>query len=211
MKKITFCCLSFLLIILQATAQTKYESGMEKAFGLWQNEQTTEAANLFERIAVAEKNKWIPYYYAAQIKIVESFDMADPVKKEQQLVQAQSLLDAARANAARNNVELMVLQALLHTAYITLEPSVYGMKLSPVISNIYEEAAKIAPDNPRVVLSKAEWNMGAAKFFGKDPGEYCDDLKSSLKLFSDFTPEEKFWPEWGEDRAKQLIKANCGE
>ncbi|MDT0647327.1 hypothetical protein RM545_11560 [Zunongwangia sp. F260] len=211
MRKKIFCCLSFLLMVLWVNGQSKYETGMDKAFEFWGDEQISEAANVFERIAIAEENNWVPYYYASQIKIVESFEMTDAVKKEQQLEQAQELLDKAGQYAGEDNVEVMVLQGLLHTAYITMEPSVYGMKLSPVISNIYEDAAKIAPRNPRVILSKAEWNMGAAKFFGRDPKEYCKDLKKSLELFSDFEPEEKYAPEWGESRARQLIVETCGK
>ena len=41
-------------------AQDRYSSGMEKAFELWQNQKTTEASNLFERIATAEPDNGCP-------------------------------------------------------------------------------------------------------------------------------------------------------
>ena len=40
-----------------------YEQGMGKAFGLWKENKSTEASDLFERIAAAEPNNWLPNYY----------------------------------------------------------------------------------------------------------------------------------------------------
>lgn len=41
------------------------------------------------------------------------------------------------------------------------------MTLSGKNAQLYAKALVIAPNNPRVFLGNAEWNMGAAKFFGK--------------------------------------------
>ncbi len=53
-------------------AQSNYEKGMQKAFELWET-NPTEASNLFERIATADTDNWLPSYYAAQINIIKSF------------------------------------------------------------------------------------------------------------------------------------------
>lgn len=45
----------------------------------------TEAANLFERIAKAESDKWLPLYYAAQINIMNSFGERNEEKLSAQL------------------------------------------------------------------------------------------------------------------------------
>ncbi len=190
-------------------AQNSYHSGMNKAFELWGKGDSAEAANLFERIGSAETNNWLPYYYAAQLQIVSSFDMADAVLKERQLEKAQEILDKAKQYAEKDNAEVMVLQALLYTSYITLDPSVYGMKLSGTINEIYRKAIDLDPENPRVILSKAEWDMGSARFFGEDPGKYCPEIEHSLELFSNFKPEAEFFPDWGQDRAKMILANNC--
>ena len=210
MKIFLYTCLIGLMAGFAANAQSKYDTGMEKAFELWEQQKPIEAANLFERIANAEKEEWLPYYYAAQLKIIESFSMTDRSKKEQQIDEAQDLLDQAASFAGENNVEVAILQAMLHTSRLTMDPSIYGMKLSPVINSIYEKALKEAPGNPRVVLSKAEWDMGSARFFGENPAKYCDDLKLSVELFDKEHPEGKYAPSWGKDRAQMLIANNCG-
>lgn len=211
MKEFLHTCLLGLILGFTATAQSTYKTGMQQAFSLWESNQYKEAENLFERITEAEKKEWLPYYYASQIKIIKSFSMNNPIKKEEHLEQAQALLNKSRSIAGAENVEVMVLQAMLHTSRLTIDPGTYGMTLSPVISRIYKNASEKAPDNPRVILSKAEWDMGAAQFFGEDPKKYCEDLQTSLRLFSESDPEEQqFAPSWGEDRAKMLVARTCG-
>ncbi len=211
MREFLYTCLIGLISGFTANAQSQYETAMNQAFELWQMQKPIEAANLFERIAKAEEDEWLPYYYAAQVNIIGSFSMTDKSRKEQQLKEAQDLLNQAATFSNGGNVEIDILQAMLHTSYLTLDPSVYGMKLSPVINNIYNEALRKAPDNPRVVLSKAEWDMGSAQFFGEDPKKYCDDLQTSLKLFDKMVKEEKFYPAWGNERAKMLVSRNCAD
>lgn len=209
MKAIIHTIIMSLFTFIAAHSQSQFDSGMEQAFELWQQGESTQAANLFERIGRAEEEEWLPLYYAAQIKIVESFEMSDRGQKEQQLEVAQELLNDAKMLAGNDNVELKVLQAMLHTSYITLDPSSYGMKLSPVITNIYATAASQAPKNPRVALSRAEWNMGSARFFGEDPAKFCPDLEAALLLFKAEEPAENFAPRWGKDRTEMLIAQTC--
>ena len=47
-------------------AQDQYTTGMQKAFQLWGEGKTADASNMFERIASAEMDNWLPYYYVAQ-------------------------------------------------------------------------------------------------------------------------------------------------
>jgi hypothetical protein len=69
---------------------------------------------------------------------------------------------------------------------------------------------EIAPKNPRVILSKAEWDMGSARYFGKDTTPYCKDVERALELFATFNSETPFYPTWGEERAKEVLE-NCGK
>lgn len=211
MKKLLITCLLNLIIGATAIAQSQYELGMEKALALMENNEPKKASDLFERLAEAEKDNWLPYYYASQIKIIESLSMNDMVKKEQQLEEAQELLDQALLFAEEDSVEVMVLQAMLHTSRLTIDPNLYGMNLSPIITRIYTNASEKAPNNPRVMMSKAEWNMGAAKYFGEDPKQYCDEIQASLELYGKEVVQKKYYPSWGEDRAKMLIARNCAD
>tara|TARA_R110002073_G_scaffold23229_1_gene79312 strand:+ start:2157 stop:2777 length:621 start_codon:yes stop_codon:yes gene_type:complete len=190
------------------SAQTNYEKGMQKAFELW-GTNPTEASNLFERIAAAETNNWLPSYYAAQVLVLQGFEIKDKDKLDAQLKKAQDLINDATA-ISKNNPEILVLQALLHTVWVAYDGATYGMQLSPKVAALYQQAFQIDPTNPRVVLNKAEWDMGSARFFGQDIAPFCKDIESALELFANFKPETPFHPNWGKDRAEQVL-ASCKE
>lgn len=194
-----------LLVSGVGTSQTNYEQGMQKAFELWGN-NPTEALNLFERIAKAEPDNWLPSYYAAQINILSSFGEKDKDKLTAQLSKAQNLINDATA-ISKDNPEILVLQALLHTAWVAYDGATFGPTLSGKIEAIYSQAEGLAPDNPRVVLNKAEWAMGGARFFGQDTTPYCKDVERALELFANFNPESPFHPKWGKNRAEQILES----
>jgi len=198
--------ISALLVSFIASAQGNYEKGMQKAFELWSNNKSTEAANLFERIAKAEPDNWLPAYWAAQINIIKSFGEKDQDKLSAQLSKAQELIDSA-TSISNHNPEIMVMQALLHTAWVAYDGATYGMTLSGKVVEIYTKASQIAPNNPRVILNKAEWDMGAARFFGQDMAPFCKDVKRSIELFESYKPESEFHPNWGLERAKEIVSS----
>ena len=190
-------------------AQTNYEKGMQKAFELWGSNKPTEASNMFERIAGAEVDNWLPLYYAAQVNITQSFGEKDKNVLSAKLKKAQDLINDA-TTISKDNPEILVLQALLHTAWVAFDGATYGMTLSGKVVELYTKAAQIAPENPRVVYSKAEWDMGGAKYFGQDTAPFCKDIERSLELFANFKPETPFSPNWGKERAEQILES-CRE
>lgn len=202
--------LTFTLMLMAgvAMAQDAYATGMTKAFELWEADKTVEASNLFERIALAEQDNWLPYYYVAQLNTFASFGEKDATVLENQLGKAKEFLDIAK-RLTPNNPELLVQEALINTAWIASDGAAYGMTLSPKNTQLYRKAMELAPENPRVVLSKAEWEMGSAKYFGKDIKPYCNDVERALKLFANFKSDIPFYPRWGKERAEDIL-ANCG-
>ena len=78
MKKVFLVIVT--LIGVSGIAQDQYTKGMQRAFQLWGEGQIVEASNLFERIATAETENWLPAYYAAQVNTVASFGETDKGK-----------------------------------------------------------------------------------------------------------------------------------
>lgn len=186
-------------------AQDQFDKGMQRAFQLWGEGKTLEASNMFERIASVELDNWLPYYYVAQVNTVASFGETDKEKLTQQLEKAQEYIDLAKA-IAPDNAEILVQQAMTYTAWVAFDGATYGMTLSEKVAATYAKAMQLAPDNPRVVFSKAEWDMGAAKYFGQDTAPYCADVEHSLELFANFKPESPFHPNWGKERAEAILE-----
>lgn len=203
MKKVTL--LLALVFAVNLTAQTQYEKGMNKAFQLWGQQKNTEAAQLFERIANAEKDKWLPSYYAGLIEVLGSFGIKDEAKLKAKLNKAQEFLDKADA-ISPNNPEVLITKALLNVSYMAFDGQKYGMTMSMKNNALYARALKIAPNNPRVIMSKAEADMGAARFFGKPITPYCKDIERAVALAKKEKITEKFYPKFGFDRATQILK-----
>ncbi|MCB0382393.1 MAG: hypothetical protein KDD05_03595 [Psychroserpens sp.] len=207
MKKLII--IAIVLVSGLVSAQTNFEKGMQKAFSLWQQGNMDEAENMFERISNAESEQWLPHYYIAQINSLKSWNVKDEVKLKAQLDKAQEHINTAMA-LSKDNPELMVLQAHVLTNWVAFDGMTYGMKYSGKITELYSKAYAMAPDNPRVVFSKAEWGMGSAKYFGQDTKPFCAEIEKSLELFANFKPESEFHPNWGKERAEQVIKS-CKE
>ncbi|MEZ4808930.1 MAG: hypothetical protein R2819_01105 [Allomuricauda sp.] len=207
MKKLL--TLFVLLGMATINAQDQYTQGMEKAFQLWKDHKIIEASNLFERIAMAEPDNWLPHYYVAQINTIISFGEKDEEKLSKQLGKAKESLDLAKAISS-DNPELLVQEAMINTAWIAFDGATYGPTLSGKNAQLYQKALVLAPNNPRVVFSKAEWDMGSARYFGQDTAPYCKDVERALELFANFNDDTPFYPTWGKERAEMVYK-QCSE
>ncbi len=205
MKKIITTITLFVAVI--ASAQTQFEQGMGKAFQLWGEGKNTEASAMFERIAAAEPNSWLPNYYVALVNTTTAFGTKDKEQISLLLDKAQNALDIELIKTP-NNSELLVMQAMIHTAWIVYDPMTNGQKLSGTVMELYAKAEAIAPENPRAVFGKAEFEIGGAKFWGTDTKPMCVQIEKAIGLFATFKPETPFSPKWGLDRAEVALK-NC--
>jgi hypothetical protein len=205
MKKIITTIVLFISSLV--SAQGQFEQGMGKAFQLWGEGKNTEASAMFERIASAEKTSWLPNYYVALVNTTTAFGTKDKEQISLLLNKAQNALDVELIKTP-NNAELLVMQAMIHTAWITFDPMTNGQKLSATVMGLYGKAQAIAPENPRVVFGKAEFEIGAAQFWGTDTKPMCAQIEKAIGLFATFKPETPFSPKWGLERAQQALK-NC--
>lgn len=208
MTKIITTVVFFLTTVLSANAQ-QYEQGMQKAFAKWGEGNSAEASALFERIAGVEKNNWLPSYYVALVNTTATFDPANSKNAPAMLNKAQTALDNA-SMISPDNSEILVLQALINTAWIVQDPMTNGMKLSAPTIELYNKAIKLNPNNPRAVFGKADFEINGAKYWGTDTKPMCEEVARSIELFNNFKPESPFHPKWGLDRAQQTLK-ECGK
>ncbi|MCG9792419.1 hypothetical protein [Flavobacterium algicola] len=209
------CTTLLLFVITIVSAQEKISSSQEKsaqfeqrmgeAFGLWKADKNTEASDLFESIAAAEPSKWFPNYYVALVNTTTAFRTKDKDQISILLGKAQKALDV-EMDKDQSNAELYVMQAMINTAWIVYDPMTNGQKLAGPTMELYTRAEAIAPNNPRVLLSKAEFEIGAAKFWGQDTKPMCTQIEKAIALFATFKPTTPFSPSWGLDRALEAQK-----
>ena len=201
----------FLTLVLLASgfasAQGQFEQGMGKAMQMWSEGKNTEASAMFERIASAEKNSWLPNYYVAAVNTFASFGTKDKEQMTAMLNKSQAALDVELAKNL-TNAELLIMQAMIYTAWVAYDPMTNGMKLSGKVMENYSKALAIDPNNPRAVFGKADYGIGGAKWTGADVKVLCKDVERSIALFASHKPETPFSPTWGLKRAEETLK-NC--
>jgi hypothetical protein len=196
-----------LFICSLLSAQTQFEQGMGKAFGLWKEGKNTEASAMFERIAAAEKSSWLPNYYVALVNTTTAFSVKDKTQIDLLLTKAQDALDIEMIKD-QNNAELYVLQALIYTAWVVADPMTNSMKYSAKVMEAYAKAKALDPNNPRAVFGEADYQLGGAKWTGVDTKPLCAQVDKAIELFATFKPETPFSPKWGLERALESQK-NC--
>ncbi len=206
MKKVLIITIA--IISFSGISQTQYQKGMQKALDLWGENKPNEAVNLFERIATADPDEWLSPFYVSYITTIQGFGEKDAAKLKTQMDKALEYLNKAKA-ISKDNPELLILDALWHTVWVAYDGATYGMKYGGKVSMIYQEALRLAPDNPRVIMNNAEWNIGSAKFFGNSIEPYCNNIQRSIELFEDYKPAGEFYPKGGLERAKNMLVENC--
>lgn len=201
-----------IVIILSAVTfgQTAYENAMNSTMNKWENAKSTEeliaVSNQFKRISAKETEKWEPLYYSILVRTLNAFAQSkDDAFKALEEIES----DYENLILLADNDETKVLKGLFLTVKVAKDPMTYGATLSPIIMKTYNEALAMNPNNPRALLNLAEYEMGGAKFWGKDPKDYCPKIEKSVELFK---AEEKdgFVPRWGLERAEQVLTESCG-
>jgi hypothetical protein len=196
-----------LFVASVVSAQGQFEQGMGKALQTWKEGKPAEAVAQLERIASVEKTNWLPNYYIALINTTQAFSEQDKTKMLSLIESAQKAQDVCNS-LAQENPEVLVMQAMIHTASIVYDPMTNGQKLSGDVMYILNKAYKIAPENPRVVFQKASFEIGMAEYFGQDTKPMCAQIEKAIELFATFKPETALHPSWGLDRAQAELK-NC--
>ena len=196
-------CLTFSL-----HGQGQYEQGMKKALGLWGENKNTEAVALFERIAQAEKDNWVPVYYAANVLIVSAFEAKDLTLKNEMLEKAKEHIETAHERSPQNS-EITTMEGLLLTAYVAMDPATYGMTYSMPIIELHKKAIEYDDTNPRAHANLIEYEIGTAKFFKQPLEPFCEKLEKVLPLYDNQKADYPFAPHYGKDRVVASMK-QCG-
>ena len=190
-------------------AQSKYEQGMTKAFDLIEQNKIDQAVALFERISKAETDNWIPTYHATHTLVWSSFNITDEEQRLNVLERAKQLLKETYKRSP-NNPEVLSLEAKLLTSYMAFDPATYGMMYAMKIEGINQRAYQLAPDNPRVLVGKIQYDAGKAQFFGEDITPYCEEMKEIIPKFKTEENQVTFAPSHGLREAEGFI-SQCNE
>jgi hypothetical protein len=188
--------------LLSAVAQERdYEGAMLNTINMMNSvsgeEEIVRCANMFERIGRVEKDKWMPYYYAAYSLIVLSYDLKNNEERDEILDIAQGLVDSAMFRAPDES-EIHVLQAFLYPSRILVDPTARGMTYVEKMFESLAKAKALNPENPRTYFLEAVNRLNMPPSFGGGPEVARPIFETAAKKFKAFRTDDPLWPTWGE-------------
>jgi len=217
MKKTIFI-LSAILVASVSFAQMpeKFVKAMEAKIALIDSAHTaegfTDLANAFERIADAEKNQWLAYYYAAYCNasagtlagaggdmMAAKADKTDPYadKADKQIKKAEEL--------AKSNSEIFIVKKMIATLRMLGDPMNRYMTYGPEAQAMLDEAKKLNPDNPRVYILEGQDKFYTPEQYGGSKEEAKVLFERAQKLYDTFKPETSIHPSWGKSQVAYFL------
>ena len=206
--------ITFSMLMITSFAQdTRYRDAMMQNIRMLDTAQKSNAlqliANSFERVAFAEKNKWLPYYYASYALTRSIYTMADQTKVDAVLDKADRLISIADSLQPKNS-EIITIRAFVASGRIMVNPMVRGAQYGPISGTFLEEAIQLDPSNPRPYLLKGSSAFYTPPQWGGGKDKAAQLLQTALDKYATFKPADDLAPNWGEARTKDLL-AQCKE
>jgi len=206
-----------LLVICQGALTTfaqsaKYNDAMTKAIAemdtLRNTGQFIALSNKFERIAFAEKNQWLPYYYAALSRVNSQYFTDDFSLTDDIMDVAQRQIDVADS-LMPNNSEIILVKALVLRTRIFVHPMTRGASFGRQSSELIELAMQLDPENPRTYLEMGQSLFYVPPQFGGGADQACPYIAKAKEKYAAFKPLSPLHPNWGETRMHELWM-QCG-
>jgi hypothetical protein len=212
MKQILFFA-GMLMSIASFSQSEKFANTMETTIAAFDTTRSVdgmkELANKFERIGDAEKNQWLPYYYAALCNVNMAYgisggnsgmaDKTDPLAEK-----SETLLAKAEA-FTKNNSEIFIVKKMIANLYMMADPMNRYMKYGPASEQALGMAKKLNPENPRVYYLEGQDKLYTPEQFGGSKTEAVKLFETALQKFAAFKPESKIHPTWGKQMTEYFL------
>lgn len=206
---LTFLVIIFCFVSTSRADEEKYIAAMKKNLIQMDSMKTVEdmvdLTNAFLRIANAEKDKWLPYYYASQLCVLTSFTDSVKSNKDEYLDEADKYL-AIADSLQPNESEIYVLKGFICQARLQVDPMSRYMKYGFQMNENFEKAIALDPANPRPEYLKGVTLFYTPEQFGGGAKIAKPVLETALKKFNEFVPKNELMPHWGKQQVEDFLK-----
>lgn len=212
MKKTIFILLGALMTFSGFSQSEKYINAMKKniseidsAIVKGDIARLTDIAASFERIGNAEKNQWLPYYYAAYCRVTQAFMKNDPEQNDPIADQVDQLLNKADSLENKNS-EVSLLKAMNASLRMLVNPMQRWQQYGPVVQQYSKDAMAQDTTNPRPYWFNGVSLKNTPEQFGGGCGTAKPQLDKALELFAAFKPASDLHPNWGKETCEMEAK-----
>jgi len=206
---IKFIIVLFAAVSLFAQDNDKYITAMkdnlEKMNTSFSSASFQQIANSFERIAKAEGDKWLPYYYAAYLLTLTTYIDSTGIDKDAVLDKAEELLSLADS-LSPDNSEIYAVKAMIAQGRLIVDPQNRWMKYGQLFNNYINKSKELDPNNPRPDFLYAQNIMHTPEQFGGGKEKALPHFKSAEGKYNNFKPETELHPDWGRELTMEILK-----
>lgn len=213
MKKQFLLTAALFTVITTLAQNEKYTKAMEQLVPAVDTTRTidglTSLSNSFQRIADAEKNQWLPYYYAALTQVNAAYmvgmgqmglaDKTDPMADR-----AEGFLKKAE-DLAKDNSEIFCVKKMIASLRLIGDPQNRFMTYGPMAEEALATAKSLDPSNPRTTLLEAQDKFYTPEQFGGSKTEAKALFEQAIKKFEAFKPASSIHPTWGLPTARYFL------
>jgi len=210
MRKIIIIIIGISIAIVAHADDGRYEKAMMASLAQMDNasnpSEFQSVANKFKRIGDAEREKWLPFYYASYAMIISAAMEKNLETKDINLDAAQQMLDQVE-EIDHDESERLALQGFIYMIRIGVDPASRGQEYSMKSANALQQSKKINPENPRALFMMAQLSYGTAQFFGSEITEACQLNDTAIDIFETYKHDkDNLLPHWGKNQALEFKK-----
>lgn len=158
----------------------------------------------FERIANAEKNQWLAFYYAAHTQVLYGFVKGDAEAYDNIADKAAELLSKADS-LQKDNSEISCVRSQIATLHLLTNPYQRYMEYGPLTGQAIEAAMKQDPTNPRPYFLQGQALKNTPEQFGGGCGTAKPILEKAIELYKAFKPASELHPTWGRKQTQDVL------
>ena len=210
MKKLFLSTIVFFITVLVYAQSEKFTEAMKKNLAALDTSfrnpgSLLTVSNNFERIAAAEKNQWLPYYYAALCQVNYGFLEQDKSKLDGYADKATLLISKADS-LSPNNSEISCVKSMIASCHMMVDPMQRWQEYGQESSSNMDAAMQQDPNNPRPYFLKGQGLKYTPEQFGGGCTTAKPQLQIALDKYAAFKPSSEISPNWGKERTEVLIK-----
>ncbi len=210
MKKLFLSSIVLFISIAVFAQSDKFAAAMKKNLATMETSFSNPpdlitSANNFERIANAEKNQWLPYYYAAFCLVNNGFMEPDKDKVDGIADRANLLIEKADS-LSPNNSEISCIKSMIASCHMMVNPMQRWQEYGAESNSNMEAAMQQDPANPRPYYLKAQGLKNTPEQFGGGCKTAKPEMLTALTKYTTFKPASDLNPNWGKPQLEQLLK-----
>jgi tetratricopeptide (TPR) repeat protein len=214
MKRLIFS-MAFISIAVYSIAQSdKYigamKGGLEKMNTAATAADWNAIAANFERIANAEKNQWLPFYYAGLALSTQGW-MDEKLDKDANSLRIKEICKTAASLTSDpiNQAEILTLVNMACTQQMMVDPQSRWMSYGQEASKALQDGMKLDPNNPRLYYLMGMSLFNTPQQFGGGKEKAKPIFEKALELYNSAVVKE-LHPSWGKAETENMIK-QCSE